>query len=304
LNLQNLRVFREVVERQGVTAAAVQLYMTQPAVTAHVRALEQDYASTLLERRGRGVTPTEAGMRVYDFACRTLESEDELRHILGGLNSGRSGTVVLVTWRGLASETAVPLIAAFKNAYPDASTVLRVADQGAVEQAILRREADVGLTIRIQGVRTELDQLRLKKLRDEPVVLIAPASGRYSLPGARVEPAVLRGFPFVTGAPGAIGQRELDSFRHQLGIPDAVDVLAAGSAEGIVAAVREGLGVSVVYRCMAAREIAAGEVAEVDLGGEPLSSALILISPAGGITGRVGRAFWDFAGERLGAPAY
>lgn len=300
MNLQNLRVFREVVERQGVTAAAVQLYMTQPAVTAHIRALEQHYASTLLERRGRGITPTEAGLRVYDFACRMLESEDELRHILGGLNSGRLGTVVVVTWRGLASQIAVPLIGAFKKQYPDASTVLRVADQGAVEQAMLRREADLALTIRVQGVRTDVDQLRVRKLRDEPIVLIAPATGLYQLPAGPIEPEALRGYPFVTGSPGAIGQRELDFYRRQLGIPDTVDVLAAGSAEGIVAAVREGLGVAVVYRCMATREIAAGDVVETAIRGEPLSSPLIVLSPPGGITGRVARAFWDFTVERLG----
>ncbi len=300
MNLQNLRVFREVVERQGVTAAAVQLYMTQPAVTAHVRALEHHYGIALLERRGRGVTPTEAGMRVYDFACRVLESEDELRHILSGLSSGRSGTVVLITWRGLASETAMPLIAAFRKRYPEASTVLRVADQGAVEQAMLRREADVALTIQVQGVPTEVDQVRVCKVRDEPVVLIAPARGPYALPPEPASPAALRGLPFVVGSPGAIGQRELDFFRRALGIRDDIEALAAGSAEGIVAAVREGLGLSVVYRCMAAREIAAGEVREIQVRGESLSAPMILLRSQKGVIGRVADAFWDFAVDQLG----
>ena len=61
MELNHLRTFREVVRERSFTAAARRLFLTQPAVSQQVKALETEIGERLLERTGRDVRPTPAG---------------------------------------------------------------------------------------------------------------------------------------------------------------------------------------------------------------------------------------------------
>ena len=61
MELHHLRTFREVVRERSFTAAARKLYLTQPAVSQQIKALETEIGERLLERTGRDVRPTDAG---------------------------------------------------------------------------------------------------------------------------------------------------------------------------------------------------------------------------------------------------
>src|SRR4051812_27394334 len=82
MDTRQLAAFCEVVERRSFSDAAARLGVTQPAVSQQVRALEQRLGTQLLDRSGRRVEPTEAGMRLYRGAQRMLQFEEQL---LGGL---------------------------------------------------------------------------------------------------------------------------------------------------------------------------------------------------------------------------
>src|SRR5258707_14031678 len=78
MDTRHLAAFCAVVERRSFSQAAERLGVTQPAVSLQVRALEKRLGTQLLDRSGRRVEPTEAGMRLYRGAQRMLALEDQL----------------------------------------------------------------------------------------------------------------------------------------------------------------------------------------------------------------------------------
>src|SRR5438045_6176709 len=78
MDTKQLAAFCAVVERHSFSQAADQLGVTQPAVSLQIRSLEQRLGQQLLDRSGRRVEPTEAGMRLYRGAQRLLALEEQI----------------------------------------------------------------------------------------------------------------------------------------------------------------------------------------------------------------------------------
>src|SRR6266699_4363984 len=88
MDTRQLAAFCAVVERQSFSQAADQLGVTQPAVSLQIRSLEQRLGQQLLDRSGRRVEPTEAGLRLYRGAQRLLALEQQLLEELAGEDEG------------------------------------------------------------------------------------------------------------------------------------------------------------------------------------------------------------------------
>src|ERR671936_828867 len=88
MDTRQLAAFCAVVERESFSQAAARLGVTQPAVSLQVRALEKRLGKQLLDRSGRRVVPTEAGMRLYRGAQRLLQLEEQLLADVAGPADG------------------------------------------------------------------------------------------------------------------------------------------------------------------------------------------------------------------------
>src|SRR5437868_12857194 len=78
MDTRQLAAFCAVVEKKSFSQAAERLGVTQPAVSLQIRSLEQRLGTQLLDRSGRRVEPTEAGLRLYRGAQRLLALEEQL----------------------------------------------------------------------------------------------------------------------------------------------------------------------------------------------------------------------------------
>src|SRR5256885_8112066 len=90
MDTRQLAAFCAVVERKSFSQAAERLGVTQPAVSLQIRSLEQRLGRQLLDRSGRRVEPTEAGLRLYASAQRVLQLEEQP---LEGPAAGDEGAV-------------------------------------------------------------------------------------------------------------------------------------------------------------------------------------------------------------------
>ena len=95
LNFHWLALFRAVARHGGVGAAAEALTISQPSVSAQVRALERALGLPLLERSGRGVRPTDQGTRVLAYADRIFALADDLLREAANLRAGTAGRLVV-----------------------------------------------------------------------------------------------------------------------------------------------------------------------------------------------------------------
>src|SRR5260221_13758881 len=96
MDTKQLAAFCAVVERRSFSQAADQLGVTQPAVSLQIRSLEQRLGQQLLDRSGRRVEPTAAGMRLFRGAQRVLAFEGQMLRELGdGADGGLTGRLGL-----------------------------------------------------------------------------------------------------------------------------------------------------------------------------------------------------------------
>src|SRR6266571_5126021 len=96
MDTRQLAAFCAVVERKSFSQAAERLGVTQPAVSLQIRSLEQRLGRKLLDRSGRRVEPTEAGLRLYASAQKLLALEDQLlQEVSGAADDELSGTLEL-----------------------------------------------------------------------------------------------------------------------------------------------------------------------------------------------------------------
>ena len=90
MDTRQLAAFCAVVEKQSFSQAAERLGVTQPAVSLQIRALEERLGRRLLDRSGRRVEPTEAGLALYRDAQRMLQVEQQLIEELAQRGDGRA----------------------------------------------------------------------------------------------------------------------------------------------------------------------------------------------------------------------
>src|SRR5437660_7525665 len=110
MDTKQLAAFCAVVERRSFSQAAERLGVTQPAVSLQVRSLEQRLGQRLLDRSGRRVEPTEAGLRLYQGAQRLLQLEEQLVADVAGDGKGTlAGTLSIGASTGPGG-AVVPLL--------------------------------------------------------------------------------------------------------------------------------------------------------------------------------------------------
>src|SRR5689334_10406495 len=146
MDTRQLAAFCAVVERSSFSQAADQLGVTQPAVSLQIRSLEKRLGQQLLDRSGRRVEPTEAGLRLYRGAQRMLALEDQLLNELaddGG--AALSGRLELGASTGPGGTVLPLLLCEFQRVHTDVQVALSVSDTQHVIDQVARRELELGV---------------------------------------------------------------------------------------------------------------------------------------------------------------
>jgi LysR family transcriptional regulator, low CO2-responsive transcriptional regulator len=265
VTLTQLVSFLTVVRRGSVTAAADELVVTQPSVSAAVSALERELGVTLTERAGRTLRPTPAGQAYVPYATDVLGLLEQGARVARETahQEPRTLRISAVTTAG---EYLVPqLIRAFRERHPELEVSLDVGNREVVFARILDHSVDVAVTGRIP------DDSRLTgyEFADNEFVLItAPEDPLARRRWVSVEELAAR--PWLLREPGSGTRTLVVEFLAGRGIEPTL--LTLGSNGAIKQAARAGLGVALQSR--AAVEL------ELELG------LLGTISPRGGLPER------------------
>ncbi|TDB93714.1 LysR family transcriptional regulator [Actinomadura sp. 7K534] len=121
MTLDDLRVFIAVCETRNLSAVARTLSCSQSAVSQHVRRLERELGLTLIERRPRGVSPTDAGRILYRAALGGITGLDSAVRRLRELRDGDGGTVKVTTGGVTVRHFMPDAITAFRDRHPEAT---------------------------------------------------------------------------------------------------------------------------------------------------------------------------------------
>src|SRR3954453_20047694 len=129
MDTRQLAAFCTVVDRRSFSDAAAVLGVTQPAVSQQIRALEQRVGAQLLDRSGRRVEPTEAGLRLYRGAQRLLALEAEITSELAEEATGAlTGTFEIGASTGPGGVVLSQLLCQFAELHGELHVALSVFD--------------------------------------------------------------------------------------------------------------------------------------------------------------------------------
>jgi DNA-binding transcriptional LysR family regulator len=145
LDLRRLRALHAVVETGSVTAAAGQVSYTPSAISQHIAALERETGSVLLERSGRGVRPTEAGLLLAEHAGALLTRMAEAEAAMAALRAGELGVLRVVSFPSAGAGLVPPALAALRRVLPQLEVDLRVAERDDSLPMLRQGEVDVAV---------------------------------------------------------------------------------------------------------------------------------------------------------------
>ncbi len=298
MDTRQLAAFCAVVERKSFSQAAERLGVTQPAVSLQIRSLEQRLGRQLLDRSGRRVEPTEAGLRLYASAQRLLQLEEQLLEELESDDEGSvGGTLELGASTGPGGSVVPVLLCEFQERFPDVRIRLSVSDTQTVVAQVADRELELGIVgagRRHRGVTFE------PFFRDEVVLACQP---NHAFAGKTISLEQLRTEPLIVMQEGA-GVRQVieDELRKAGARLRDLDVrLELGLQESVRSAVLAGHGVTFISRLAVESDLAAGALATARVQGLDPVREIFLARASGRSETRAARAFVAFAREHVPA---
>lgn len=270
-----LKVFRTVAAHLNFREAAEHLFLTQPAVTQQIKALEDDLGVRLFDRTANRVALTAQGAVLLAYADKiaalAVDAEQQLvagdGKISGHLDLGVSTTI--------AQYVLPRLLGAFLDEYPRVEFSLHSGNTDAIVQLLLKDKLPLGLIegpARDRGIHTE------PFMQDE-MVLITPPGFEYDQPS--LNQLVSSHLLMREHGSGSRRVVELALKKAGLKLKSFAKVMDLDSTEAIKSAVEAGLGVGFVSRWAISKELELGllKVARVD--GIKMARNFSLISRTG-----------------------
>ena len=296
MDTRQLAAFCAVVERKSFSQAAERLGVTQPAVSLQVRSLEKRVGRQLLDRSGRRVEPTEAGLALYRGAQRLLALEGQLLDELDAGSEGELGGTLEVGASTGPGSTVVPvLLCEFQRANPGVAISLSISDTQTVVDRVAERELELGV---VGAARRHRGVVFEPFFRDE-VVLACPPDHRFA--GRTISLDDLREEPLIVMQEGAGVRQVIEDELRRAGtrLRDLEPRLELGLQESARSAVLAGYGVTFISRAAIEAALAAGTLAVARVEGLDPSREISLVRSTGRSATRAAETFLTFARERL-----
>ena len=295
ITLTQLRSFLTVVETRSVTAAAEELYVTQPSVSAAVSALSKELGAELTERVGRSVQPSPGGAAFAPYAAHVIGLLDQ-----GGRAAREAAGAAARELRIAAVTTAAehivpPLVQAFSAGHPELTLTLDVGNREHVFRQVASHQADVA----IGGRPPPNGQLDGKPFMENPILLITAPDDPLARRRA-VTADELGRHQWLLREPGSGTRTMTEEFlaRHEL----RPRLLTMGSNGAIKQTARAGLGVSLQSQAATALELEHGMLATISLR-EPLPRRQwFALWPSAGPRRQPAQDFLDFVTRAAAKP--
>ena len=295
MDTRQLAAFCAVVDRKSFSQAAELLGVTQPAVSLQIRSLEKRLGERLLDRSGRRVEPTEAGVRLYRSAQRMLALEQQLLEEVSGDEELR-GRLEIGCSTGPGATVLPLLLCEFQAENPGVAISLSVNDTLHVIDLVAERRLELGVV----GAAPRHRAVTFEPFFQDEIVLAVPPE--HPLAGKTVALDDLRSETLILMQEGA-GVRQMveDELRSAgLRFRDLDVKLELGLQESVKAAVAAGHGVTFISRSSIEPELAGRTLAAASVEGLTPTREISLVRSTGRTPSRVAEAFVSFARERLG----
>ena len=305
ITLTQLRSFLAVMRGGSVTAAADELVVTQPSVSAAVAALSRELGTPVTEREGRGIRPTAAGTAFAPFAADVIGLLEEGRRAAREAAHLADRRLRLAAVTTAAESFVPPLMRAFAQSNDSIGMTLAVGNREQVLDLVLDHRADVAI-----GGRPPRDpRVQATPILPNDFVLISAPDDIHAT-GGTVDAAELERRVWLMREPGSGTRIVNEEFLAASALEP--QTLTLGSNGAIKQAARAGLGIAFISRAAVALELDNGLLAALPVRHRPASRRWYAMCSTVGPRRAAVEQFMTFAasptarealGEATGVPA-
>ena len=276
-----LKVFCTVAETKSFSKTSEIIHLTQPAVSLQIQALEDTYDTKLFDRSSSTVTLTPSGEVLYRYAKEILGLYATAEKVIGEITGLVKGSISIGSSSTIGNYLLPGVITDFKKSHLKIKIHLLVGNTKRVVDLLNSGNIDLGL---VEGEVTR-QKIQVDKLISDEMLLVVPANHPWakkkeiSISELIKEPFILR-----EGGSGTRQMIEKFLFSHGVSAQELKISMVLGSTEAIKAAVENGLGVSIISRWSARKEIKYGTLSLLRIKEQKMLREFSLITNKGAIT--------------------
>jgi DNA-binding transcriptional LysR family regulator len=287
MQIENFKIFSDLVETKSFSKAAKLNGITQSAVSQQARSMERQFKALLIDRSQKQFQLTREGQRVYDASREILHHFEKLECELLEMKKIISGTIRISTIYSIGLHELPPYIKRFLQEFPAVNCRVEYRRSNLVYEDILHNSVDFGLVAFPQRVR----QIEYIPFRCDQLVLITHPQH----PLARfdeIDMKQLAGHKFIGFDPDIPTRKAVDGILrdHRLEIET---VMEFDNIETVKRAVEIDAGVAVVPQATILQEIAQGSLKAITFKGKEFTRPLAILHRKGRVLTPAMRRFID-----------
>lgn len=289
MEIRQLRNFIQIVDLRSITGAAERLNIAQPALSRQVKALEDELAVPLLSRHGRGVMPTEEGLRLAARARVILEDIDDLATDVSGAQKSLSGKITLGLPPTVAEVLATHLIERTMETHPEVKLRIVSGFSGHVQDWLQRGAIDLGVAY--EGQKSSA--IKSQAIIIEQLFLIERGEKEGTRDGTPVTASDALAEPLILPNPEHGLRKRIGQIAAEQGIE--LDVrLEIDILPTMLAFVDRGLGATILPLMSVNEHVASGRLIARPIIRHSIDRTLILMTPLNRAASRLSAGFSEF----------
>lgn len=256
VTIQQLKSLVNLAHERSFSRAAKKMCLTQPSLTKHIKNLEEQLGTRLVDRSSRELSLTAEGRVLCESAKRVFSLLNETGEKIERMMGNESGDIHMAASTIPATYILPHFLSEFKDCYNDIRCYVKTSSSDSIIDMIVDGEAEIGFI----GREIVNPKLHMEPLWRDRLVLVMPASHRWS-GGGEVSFAEIAKEPFVSREQGSATRKVLEEFLrketnlHLSGFNVACDL---GSSEAVKEAVLAKLGISIISLHAVKRELESG----------------------------------------------
>ncbi len=271
MNLNQLKIFYLAAKLGSLSAAAESLYITQPAVTKGIQRLQEHYEIKLFNRFGKKMALTDAGEVLYGIAESIFEMENQAEESLRDFQQRKRGFIRILSSESFGSYYLPFIINRFIRLNPR----IRISMEILPTEQIVEKTAALANDLGFISYPVPHKKLVSREVLEDSYQIIVPANHPLAVKSL-IEPGDLSGQSLIVHEKGSAPRRSTEEYIRRHNITVAIPMEHSNN-EAIKTAVEEGLGIGVITRHVASKELAMGTLRAIPLSDPAMMRKFYLI---------------------------
>ena len=256
VTIQQLKSLVNLAQERSFSRAAKKMYLTQPSLTKHIKNLEEQLGTRLVDRNNRELSLTPVGRVLCESAKRVFGLISETGEKIARMNDNEFGNIHIAASTIPATYILPHALSKFMSCHHDIHCYVKTSDSDATLDMILDDEAEIGFV----GREIVNRKLHVEPLWKDKLVLVIPAFHRWC-GEEKVSLGEISKEPFVSREHGSATRKIMEEYLRKemnLHLSGFNIVCDMGSSEAVKEAVLAGLGVSIISIHAVKRELGNG----------------------------------------------